>query len=81
MGSVILVAGHNVTRWFAICRCSEADASADALDCPLNARKSDDAQFCDDVISIITVFSAKLYGARSHRNRRAARSPTQLCST
>jgi predicted site-specific integrase-resolvase len=43
--------------------------------------KSDDAQFCDDVISIITVFSAKLYGARSHRNRRAARAPTQLCST
>lgn len=45
------------------------------------ATKSDDAQFCEDVISIITVFSAKLYGARSHRHRRAAQAKTQLCST
>jgi putative resolvase len=42
---------------------------------------SDDAQFCEDVISIITVFSAKLYGARSHWHRRAAQAKTQLCLT
>ena len=36
--------------------------------------------FCEDVLSIITVFSARLYGARSHRNRKAIPT-TQLCAT
>jgi len=36
--------------------------------------------FCEDVISIITVFSAKLYGARSHKNRKD-KAKTQVCAT
>ena len=32
--------------------------------------KDSNQTFCEDVLSIITVFSAKLYGARSHINRK-----------
>jgi predicted site-specific integrase-resolvase len=32
--------------------------------------KSPNEELVEDVLSIITVFSAKLYGRRSHRNKR-----------
>jgi len=33
--------------------------------------KSYEKELVDDVLSIITVFSAKLYGSRSHKNKAA----------
>lgn len=37
-----------------------------------DTRGSDDAELAKDVLTIITVFSARLYGRRAHQNKKAA---------
>ena len=41
-------------------------------------QKSYEEELVDDVLAIITVFSAKLYGSRSHKNKKIIESANQL---
>ena len=41
-------------------------------------RKSYEEELVEDVLSVITVFSAKLYGSRSHKNQKAVESAKKI---
>ncbi len=43
--------------------------------------KSDEQELAEDVISIITVFSAKLYGKRSHKNKKILEDVKELMNS
>ena len=51
--------------------CEKFNIEVVVLNSDTTATESFEKTLCDDIISIITVFSAKLYGARSHKNKKS----------